>query len=162
MSDINASIEEAFRDSYSLVVSRLSRQVRDIDLAAVRKRNPATIAYTVLFIAILGAGAYFLVVAKPPVAAATDSGPANNLHTDWSFEASAPFWRGEPATGVEIGTSTQVKGGGTRSLEIRTSVAHLVWRVYRNARSWSVLALLVGIGINGEIKKVGSNPTIVQ
>lgn len=33
MSDINAAIEAAFRDSYSLVVSRLSRQVRDIDLA---------------------------------------------------------------------------------------------------------------------------------
>jgi RNA polymerase sigma-70 factor (ECF subfamily) len=33
MSDINAAIEAAFRDSYSLVVSSLSRQVRDIDLA---------------------------------------------------------------------------------------------------------------------------------
>ncbi|MGD2042824.1 MAG: RNA polymerase sigma factor [Acidimicrobiia bacterium] len=33
MSDINAAIEAAYRDSYSLVVARLSRQVRDIDLA---------------------------------------------------------------------------------------------------------------------------------
>lgn len=33
MSDINAAIETAFRDSYSLVVASLSRRVRDIDLA---------------------------------------------------------------------------------------------------------------------------------
>jgi RNA polymerase sigma-70 factor (ECF subfamily) len=33
MSDTNAAIEAAFRDSYSLVISNLSRQVRDIDLA---------------------------------------------------------------------------------------------------------------------------------
>lgn len=33
MSDINAAIDAAFRDSYSLVVSSLSRQLRDIDLA---------------------------------------------------------------------------------------------------------------------------------
>lgn len=33
MSDINAAIDAAFRDSYALVVSSLSRQVRDIDLA---------------------------------------------------------------------------------------------------------------------------------
>lgn len=33
MTQINTAIETAFRDSYSLVVSSLSRQVRDIDLA---------------------------------------------------------------------------------------------------------------------------------
>ena len=33
MSDINAAIDAAFRDSYALVVSNLSGQVRDIDLA---------------------------------------------------------------------------------------------------------------------------------
>lgn len=33
MTDQTQAIEKAFRDSYSLVVSGLSRQVRDIDLA---------------------------------------------------------------------------------------------------------------------------------
>jgi RNA polymerase sigma-70 factor (ECF subfamily) len=33
MTDINAAIDKAFRDSYALVVAGLSRQVRDIDLA---------------------------------------------------------------------------------------------------------------------------------
>jgi len=33
MTDINTAIENAFRDSYALVVAGLSRQVRDIDLA---------------------------------------------------------------------------------------------------------------------------------
>lgn len=33
MSDINTAIEKAFRDSHALVLSTLSRQVRDIDLA---------------------------------------------------------------------------------------------------------------------------------
>lgn len=33
MSEVNTTIEEAFRDSYALVVSSLSRRLRDIDLA---------------------------------------------------------------------------------------------------------------------------------
>jgi pSer/pThr/pTyr-binding forkhead associated (FHA) protein/tetratricopeptide (TPR) repeat protein len=94
--------------------------MRDIDLAAVRKRNPATIAYTLLFLAIVGAGAYFLAVAKPPVVV-VEGGPPGNLHTPFSFEAAGtPEWRG--GTGVTIGTSTQMKASGARSLEIRSSV----------------------------------------
>ncbi|MFZ0015169.1 MAG: sigma factor, partial [Acidimicrobiia bacterium] len=33
MTEINAAVETAFRESYPLVVASLSRQVRDIDLA---------------------------------------------------------------------------------------------------------------------------------
>jgi hypothetical protein len=97
--------------------------MRDIDLAAVRKRNPATIVYALLFVAIVGAGAYFVAFAKPPVAPGGPAGPKDNLHLPWSFESegAALSWTGEPDTAVTIVTSTQVKATGQRSLEVRAN-----------------------------------------
>jgi pSer/pThr/pTyr-binding forkhead associated (FHA) protein len=98
--------------------------MRDIDLAAVRKRNPATIVYGLLFVAIVGAGAYFVAFAKPPVERGGPAGPQGNLHAPWSFESegAALSWIGEPDTAVTLATSTQVKASGQRSLEIRANV----------------------------------------
>jgi len=93
--------------------------MRDIDLAAVRKRHPATVIYAALFVAIMGAMAYRFVFRKPATAKIGPAAPQGNLHDDHSFEAATASWRGEPETGVNIGTSTQVKGKGGQSLEIR-------------------------------------------
>ncbi len=99
--------------------------MRDIDLAAVRKRNPATIVYALLFVLIVGAGAYFLTIGKPhQVGPGDPEGPPGNLHPDFSFEAATPSWRGEPATAASVGTSTQVKGQGNQSLEVRSSASY--------------------------------------
>jgi pSer/pThr/pTyr-binding forkhead associated (FHA) protein len=97
--------------------------MRDIDLAAVRKRNPATIAYALLFVAIVGAGGYFVAVAKPPVSQVGSGGPPGNLHVPWDFETegAALAWAGVPDTAVTLGTSTQVKSG-KQSLEVRANV----------------------------------------
>lgn len=102
--------------------------MRDIDLAAVRKRNPATLVYALLFVAIVGAGAYFLVFAKPPPKIDGGGGPDGNLHAAWSFESegAALSWTGEPETAVVLATSGQVKASGERSLEVRTSVPQSV------------------------------------
>ncbi|HEX5138017.1 MAG TPA: FHA domain-containing protein [Planctomycetota bacterium] len=102
--------------------------MRDIDLAAVRKRNPATIAYALLFVAIVGAGGYFLAVAKPRVEKGGPAGPEGNLHAPWSFEAegAALTWAAEPEAAVTLTTSTQVKKTGDRSLEIRANTPEAV------------------------------------
>ncbi len=97
--------------------------MRDIDLAAVRKRNPATIAYALLFVAIVGTGGYSLAFAKPKQGGSGGpEGPKGNLHADYSFEAATASWRGEPETAVSVGTSTQVKQSGAQSLEIKSGV----------------------------------------
>ncbi len=98
--------------------------MRDIDLAAVRKRNPATIVYALLFVAIVGAGAYFVAFAKPQKERGGPAGPPGNLHAPWSFESdgAALSWVGEPDAAVTFATSTQVKASGERSLEIRANV----------------------------------------
>jgi pSer/pThr/pTyr-binding forkhead associated (FHA) protein len=99
--------------------------MRDIDLAAVRKRNPATIVYALLFVGIMGAGGYFMTVGKPKAEDAGPVPPPGNLHEPFSFESAAArfSWRAEPASGVVIGVSTQVHGQGKQSLELRSSVA---------------------------------------
>jgi pSer/pThr/pTyr-binding forkhead associated (FHA) protein len=98
--------------------------MREIDLAAVRKRNPATVVYALLFVAIVGAAGYFLAFAEPAVSKGGPEAPPGNLHEDHSFEAAVPSWRGEPETGVSVGTSTQAKGMGSQSLEVRSSLAY--------------------------------------
>lgn len=97
--------------------------MRDIDLAAVRKRNPATIVYSLLFVAIVGAAGYGLTV-KPTKVGGSPEGPAGNLHPDYSFEAATVSWVGDPDTAVSVGTSTQVKRTGAQSLEVKSSVPY--------------------------------------
>ncbi len=96
--------------------------MRELDLAAVRKRNPATTVYALLFVGILGAGAWFLTqepkkkdVGPPP--------PAGNLHAAWSFEdGGASFtWESEPPDTMRVDRSTSVKAQGKASLELRSS-----------------------------------------
>jgi pSer/pThr/pTyr-binding forkhead associated (FHA) protein len=98
--------------------------MRDIDLAAVRKRNPATIVYTVLFVAILAVLGYFL-QRKPSHGPVGPTPPEGNLIASWSFEVEGSdlAWHGEPEAAVGISRSTQVKAQGAESLEIRSRVA---------------------------------------
>ena len=96
--------------------------MREIDLAAVRKRNPATVVYALLFVAIVGAGSYFLAVGKPPKRpGGGQDGPPGNLHPDPSFEAETVSWRGGSEGGVSVGTTAQTKRTGAQALEIRAA-----------------------------------------
>jgi pSer/pThr/pTyr-binding forkhead associated (FHA) protein len=98
--------------------------MRDIDLAAVRKRNPATIVYAVLFLAIVGAGGYFVTQRPERKGDEGPQAPPGNLHEGWSFESSASrfLWTGEPAGGVLVGITSAAKGQGAQALEIRATV----------------------------------------
>jgi len=96
--------------------------MRDLDLAAVRKRNPATVIYAVLFVGILGAGAWFM-TQEPAPAESGPVAPQGNLHASWSFEdGGAEFtWDSEPPDTVAFSRSKSVKGRGEASLELRPS-----------------------------------------
>jgi len=100
--------------------------MRDIDLAAVRKRNPATIAYALLFLLIVGGLAYAAFMMKPRGEQRGPVGPQGNLHSPYSYEleGAATTWAAEPETAVTLTISTQVKKSGDRSLEIRANTPH--------------------------------------
>jgi len=98
--------------------------MRDIDLAAVRKRNPATIVYALLFVGIMGAGGWYLTVGKPKVGGTGGQEQAGNLHPDPSFEAATASWRGSPEGVVSVGITAQAKKTGAQALEVRTSSSY--------------------------------------
>jgi pSer/pThr/pTyr-binding forkhead associated (FHA) protein len=94
--------------------------MRELDLAAVRKRRPAEIVYTVLFLAILGGGGWLL-MQEPGKGKRGLVAPAGNLVADFSFEgvASVTEWAGEPPGAVDHATTTEVHGEGKSALEVR-------------------------------------------
>jgi len=97
--------------------------MRDLDLAAVRKRNPATIFYSVLLLAIVGGG-YYMTRLKPDETETGPKAPPGNLHAPFSFEsaASARSWKAEPVGAVSIRVSDRVKGQGKSSLELKSTM----------------------------------------
>ncbi|MGQ0612274.1 MAG: FHA domain-containing protein [Planctomycetaceae bacterium] len=94
--------------------------MRELDLAAVRKRRPAAIVYSVLFLALLGGGAYLMTL-KPGQGAKGPTAPAGNLHLPYSFESadSAAEWFSEPAGAVEGMASKGTASSGASSLEVK-------------------------------------------
>ncbi|MDH3591943.1 MAG: hypothetical protein OER88_08700, partial [Planctomycetota bacterium] len=95
--------------------------MRDLDLAAVRKRNPATIVYTVLFVGILAALGY-LMTREPGKAVATGpQAPKGNLHDAYSFESSATAftWDSQPAGAVDISVTEKRKASGSSALQLK-------------------------------------------
>jgi len=97
--------------------------MRDLDLAAVRKRNPATIFYSVVLLAIVGGG-YYMTTLEVQDKDTGPKAPPGNLHAPFSFEsaASARSWKSEPVGAVSIRVSDKVKGQGKSSLELKSSV----------------------------------------
>lgn len=94
--------------------------MRELDLAAVRRRSPAAIVYTALFLAIVGGGAWLL-MQEPGKGKRGPVSPSGNLVADFSFEsvASVTEWVGEPPGSVEHATTTQVHGEGKSGLEVK-------------------------------------------
>jgi len=93
--------------------------MRDIDLASVRKRNPASILYSILFLGIIGALAWLLTQEKKDKDA-TATGPENNLHAPYDFarRTSALDWDAlEPGT-VDVSWAKAADGG---SLALRAA-----------------------------------------
>jgi pSer/pThr/pTyr-binding forkhead associated (FHA) protein len=97
--------------------------MRDLDLAAVRKRNPATIFYTVLLLVIVGGG-YYMTTLKADEADTGPKAPDGNLHAPYSFEtaASARSWKAEPVGAVSTRITDKVKGQGKSSLELKANM----------------------------------------
>jgi pSer/pThr/pTyr-binding forkhead associated (FHA) protein len=97
--------------------------MRDLDLAAVRKRNPVTIIYGVLLLGIIGALAFF-VTREDTKKQTGPVPPKGNLHAPFSFEtaASARSWKAEPVGAVTLRISDKVKGQGKSSLELKSNV----------------------------------------
>ncbi len=97
--------------------------MRDLDLAAVRKRNPATLVYGVLFLGILGALG-FLLTREPGKRDVGPVSPANNRHEPYSFEtaATALSWDSQPAGAVNLSVTTKTKASGKSALELRGTV----------------------------------------
>jgi len=97
--------------------------MRELDLKAVRKRNPATIFYGVLFLALIGGGAYMTTLERGKGAAGPQP-PPGNLHQPFSFEtAAATFaWDSDQPGAVTTSLATSPKGQGKSSLEIKSSV----------------------------------------
>ncbi|MGH7163044.1 MAG: FHA domain-containing protein [Planctomycetota bacterium] len=95
--------------------------MRDLDLAAVRRRNPATIFYTALFLAILGGGAYLLKLQQSGSRETGPTAPAGNLHDPYSFESSASafLWDSDPVGAAETRWDTERKASGKSSMEVR-------------------------------------------
>jgi len=93
--------------------------MRELDLAAVRKRNPATIVYTVLLLLLLGGG-YAMTKLEPPRIHTGPPSPPNNMLDDWSFESesSAFAWVGESDGEVEVTTTTARKVSGKACLQV--------------------------------------------
>jgi len=97
--------------------------MRELDLSAVRRRNPATIIYGALFLAILG-GLYLLTQMKTGAGGPKGpQAPENNLVDDFSFEsvASRFAWESEPAGTVSMSVSGKWKGQGESALEMRSN-----------------------------------------
>ncbi len=94
--------------------------MRELDLAAVRKRRPAAIVYSVLFLALLGGGAYLMTL-KPGQGAAGPAAPAGNLHLPYSFESadSAAEWFSEPAGALEGMATRAAASSGASCLEVK-------------------------------------------
>ncbi|MHC4955328.1 MAG: FHA domain-containing protein [Planctomycetota bacterium] len=92
--------------------------MRDLDLASVRKRNPAAILYSVIFIGILGAMGY-LVTRPPTKAKVGDVGPADNLHVPYNFarQSSSLDWDSTAPGSVDVSWSKSGKG----SLSLRAT-----------------------------------------
>jgi len=96
--------------------------MRELDLAAVRKRNPATIFYSLLFVALVAGAYYMLMVAKP-------GGEGEGIHpprgsVGWSsFEtlAEAYRWDTKPPGDVETGVDQKAKVTGKQGLKITST-----------------------------------------
>jgi len=98
--------------------------MRDLDLAAVRKRNPASLVYAILLLGILGAGAWFVVAGKGKEEAKGPVPPPKNLHEPWSFESSASrfAWQSERPGDVITRLGSRIKGQGDTGLELQSRV----------------------------------------
>lgn len=104
--------------------------MRDLDLAAVRRRNPATFVYLGLFLAILGGAGYLLTLEKKPGAGGGPVAPAGNLLEDYSFETrKAEYaWESEPGDAAEVRLTGAKASSGRSGLEVRAKQpASEVW-----------------------------------
>jgi len=86
--------------------------MRDIDLASVRKRNPASIIYSILFLGIVGALAW-LSTQKREGPKAGSGAPENNLHAPYGFAraSSAQDWEASEPGSVDVSWSKSGDGG---------------------------------------------------
>ncbi|MEM8883009.1 MAG: FHA domain-containing protein, partial [Planctomycetota bacterium] len=77
--------------------------MRDLDLASVRKRNPANLIYVVLFLGICGA-LYYLTQLAPRTTKQIDTGPDGNLLLGYGFPraSSALYWSGGDTGSGEV------------------------------------------------------------
>ena len=80
--------------------------MRDLDLASVRRRNPSTYIYLVLFLAICGA-LYYLTQLEQKRDTTATRGPEGSLVSDYGFErrTSALAWESDAATSVDVNWS---------------------------------------------------------
>ncbi len=98
--------------------------MRELDLAAVRRRNPATVVYALLFVAILGGGGYMMTLQGAAKGATGPVAPAGNLHPPWSFEsrASVYSWDSEMPGAVSVRSVTKPRGDGEFAIELQSNV----------------------------------------
>ena len=87
--------------------------MRDIDLASVRKRNPASIVYSILFLGIIGALVWLSTQKRNQGTKGGPTAPENNLHAPYAFarDSSALDWEaGEPGS-VDVSWAKSGDGG---------------------------------------------------
>ncbi|MHC4338996.1 MAG: FHA domain-containing protein [Planctomycetota bacterium] len=96
--------------------------MRELDLAAVRKRHPMTYVYLVVFLLIVAAG-YFAATMEGPKEKGGVKKVASNLVEDYSFEspASAFAWESDSPGAVISSVTGKVKGQGKSALELKVS-----------------------------------------
>lgn len=95
--------------------------MRELDLQAVRRRNPANLVYLLLFVVLLGGG-FYLVKFQPGKRADGPESPANNLHDGYSFETAGAAWAwdSEPPGALDASITEAKKVSGAASLEIKS------------------------------------------
>ncbi|MEE8106201.1 MAG: FHA domain-containing protein [Planctomycetota bacterium] len=96
--------------------------MRELDLAAVRKRNPATIFYSLLFVALVG-GAYYMLQVAEVKKSKGGGGPPKGSVLWSSFEtlAEAYKWDTDPGGDVETGVTEKAKVTGKQGLRISST-----------------------------------------
>ncbi|MHC4848940.1 MAG: FHA domain-containing protein, partial [Planctomycetota bacterium] len=118
--------------------------MRDLDLASVRKRNPATIVYAILLIGL--GGAMWWLTQNPPTrpVIGADDGPNGNKIVPYGFPraSSALAWEGDEDGGADV---SWVKAGGG-SLSVRGGFALYSEEFAASGRSFKLLGKLSGDG----------------
>ncbi len=101
--------------------------MRELDLAAVKRRNPATVVYALLFVAILGGGGYMMTLQGAKKGAVGPVAPAGNLHLPWSFEsrASVYSWDSESPGAVSVRSVAKPRGDGELAMELQSNVSEV-------------------------------------